>query len=1238
MNIYNDFYSYSGGIYSHTTGAFEGSHFVLIIGYDDTNQYFIAKNSWGTYWGESGFFKIAYSELSSVVQFGYWTIAYGDAVNPSPLNYPLSVNLAGTGKGTVSAPGLLCSGNTCTGSYIYGEIAALEAMPDAGSLFQSCIGCRNVSSNALFVTMDSLKNVTVTFGNTTEPTVTSFTIPATSNSLTIVVSSFTATDNVAVTGYLITETSTLPLATDTAWSATAPASYTFATAGAKTLYAWAKDAVGYVSTAKSATISVDTTAPTGSININGGSTYTKITSVTLGLSATDTGSGVVTQMQFSADGTTWTTPESYVQSKNWTLATGDGAKTVSVKFMDKAGNWSSVYNATITLDTTPPDTTITAKPNNPSNNSSPSFAFTSTEANSTFDCRLDGGAFAACTSPNSYSGLTAGNHTFEVRATDPAGNTDATPATYDWTIDLAPPDATIVSKPANPTNQKSASFTFSSSDTTATFECRLDTAAFAACTSPYTYPNLADGSHTFIVQAKDPAGNVTATQPSFTWTINTEPPTIVISSPVAGFTSNKTPKLSYTLSDGTASVTLDGSPISVANGADLPTLSEGEHNVTIQAIDALGNNGNASVIFTVDTAGPAIHISTLTDGGVTGNPVLNLAGTITDVFGIKVLTVNNGIVTLNPDSSYNYAVPLVTGSNAINITAVDINGNQTSVSTNIIYDATAPQLTVTEPADGALIATNTATVSGTIGDVVNTVDVKVNESKQSAVISGSNYSTIVTLASGMNTIEVIAADVAQNTNSIKRTVFFDVTKPGMAITPPVEDLLVTSNCVDISGVVDPAPLDATLRISTDGATFTSPTTVTGAGTNHITFDHHLTFTSEGYYPVTVQVRDSADNLLGATQRNFIYSRGTIFINKGALFTITTAVTLDLGYTGAVSMQFSTNGGTTWTPWEKFKAVRKFTLPAGDGIKTVYVRFKDGSPASSSDYSATIILDTKAPRGTISINDGAYATNDANVTLSLSVADVNGVAEMQFSDNNRWSGVPWETFAPTRAYTIPATTGTHTVYARFKDAAGKVSAVCSASIVYTLMLPVATAGAVTINGGAEFTTTTAAKLTITTPSHDPAFSLMRFSTNGAAWTAWETVKPAKSLTLPAGDGVKTVYVKFRGKGVADSAAYMNTIILDTRPPVGAISINGGVATTTDPQVTLSLSAADANGVTDMQFSANNRWTGVPWEPFAPTKSFDLLTSIPGNKSVYARFKDAAGNISATCSDSIKLVAP
>jgi hypothetical protein len=86
------------------------------------------------------------------------------------------------------------------------------------------------------------------------------------------------------------------------------------------------------------------------------------------------------------------------------------------------------------VDTTPPDTTITAAPLAVSTSSSASFSFTATEAGSSFACQLDASAFAACTSPQSYSGLALGTHTFQVRATDPAGNTDPTPASYTWIV------------------------------------------------------------------------------------------------------------------------------------------------------------------------------------------------------------------------------------------------------------------------------------------------------------------------------------------------------------------------------------------------------------------------------------------------------------------------------------------------------------------------------------------------------------------------------------------------------------------------------------------------------------------------------------------------------------------------------------------------------------------------------------------------------------------------------------
>jgi len=85
-------------------------------------------------------------------------------------------------------------------------------------------------------------------------------------------------------------------------------------------------------------------------------------------------------------------------------------------------------------DTTPPQTTINSGPVGNTTSTGASFGFSSSESGSSFQCKLDSGSWGACTSPQSYSSLTLGIHTFSVKATAGTGNTDSTPASRSWNI------------------------------------------------------------------------------------------------------------------------------------------------------------------------------------------------------------------------------------------------------------------------------------------------------------------------------------------------------------------------------------------------------------------------------------------------------------------------------------------------------------------------------------------------------------------------------------------------------------------------------------------------------------------------------------------------------------------------------------------------------------------------------------------------------------------------------------
>ncbi|NBX92431.1 MAG: hypothetical protein EBQ85_04275, partial [Proteobacteria bacterium] len=108
-----DFFHYSSGVYEFTSGAIEGAHSVLLVGYDHNQQYFIAKNSWGTNWGERGYFRVAYSQIGGLVQFGYESIAYYSASIPSSLQLTAPLEGENLVVGTTSYVTWLYTGTPC---------------------------------------------------------------------------------------------------------------------------------------------------------------------------------------------------------------------------------------------------------------------------------------------------------------------------------------------------------------------------------------------------------------------------------------------------------------------------------------------------------------------------------------------------------------------------------------------------------------------------------------------------------------------------------------------------------------------------------------------------------------------------------------------------------------------------------------------------------------------------------------------------------------------------------------------------------------------------------------------------------------------------------------------------------------------------------------------------------------------------------------------------------------------
>jgi glucose/arabinose dehydrogenase len=265
-------------------------------------------------------------------------------------------------------------------------------------------------------------------------------------------------------------------------------------------------------------------------------------------------------------------------------------------------------------------------------------------------------------------------------------------------------------------------------------------------------------------------------------------------------------------------------------------------------------------------------------------------------------------------------------------------------------------------------------------------------------------------------------------------------------------------------------------------------------------------------------------------------------------------------------------------------------------------------------------DTTPPAVELSAPAAGAPVRGTAVTVSADASDGGGLAGVQFLLDGASLGAeqttsPWSITWNTTA----APDGPHQLSARARDAAGNTATAAARTVVVDNTPP---AGSLVIDGGAAATNSLDATLTLAAADASTGVASMRFSSDGASWSAWEAYATTRAWTFTPGAGTRTVYAQFLDGAGNTSASASATIFLDTAAPTAPA---GATATAQSPsRVLVSWSASsDDVGVTGYQVLRDGLLVGST----AASSFLDggLLRGTPYGYTV--RALDAAGNVSA-----------
>src|SRR3990172_852261 len=533
-----------------------------------------------------------------------------------------------------------------------------------------------------------------------------------------------------------------------------------------------------------------------------------------------------------------------------------------------------------------------------------------------------------------------------------------------------------------------------------------------------------------------------------------------------------------------------------------------------------------------------------------------------------------------------------------------------------------------------------------------------------------------------NVINYTVSSLAENTTYYFAVTAYDTLANESSYSNEVSKTTSDTAAPVISGV-------STSNITNSGATITwntdeastsqieyGTTTSYGSSTtidNNMVTSHSVTVSgllSWTTYHFKVKSQDAASNL--ATSGDFTFSTlappdttpptGTITINNNAAYATTTSVTLTLTCSDTESscteMRLS-NNGTTWNAWETYAATKSWVLTSGDGMKTVYVKYKDNASNISSDFTDTITLDSTSP--TISgIGAGSISSSTAIISWTTNEAST---TQVEYGTTTSYgSSTTLDTNLVT-SHSVsltglsPSTTYNYRVLSR--DAAGNL--ITSTNYKFTTSaIPDTTAPVIS---GIGINNITSNGATIKWTTNEPATSQVEYGTSGlyGSFSNLDSNLTTSHTVMLSGFSANTVY-HFRVISVdlannkATSSEYTFTTLKTTQPDTPAAIMDlrvqtsgstrntailewtatgadGNEGTATDYDLRISELKIIEDGVTtlngEINFSNAQNITGLPIPGIAGTLESFKVDQLNTNSVYYVaiKAKDEKGNVSS-----------